>query len=143
MKKFKLNYFFGLNKINFFLLLILVILFVFLIFEMLIIQEVFVLNYSAKADNTLGFNVNNSELNFGRVYPGGNVIKTVSLESKEKMYTLIVARGSGNKNLVYSDNNFMLQGKKEVNITFLMPLNAEIGSIYNGNIKFIFFKSLF
>ncbi|MBS3167137.1 hypothetical protein J4403_02925 [Candidatus Woesearchaeota archaeon] len=139
----KFTHLFKLNKINLFLLIILIFLLVCLIFNLFIVQDIIVLSYSARADDTLGFNLTNLDLNFGRVYPGGIAIKTIVLDSKEKSYVKIISSGLGSENLVYSNNNFVFQGEREVNITYVMPPNTKIGEDYNGNVKFVFFRTLF
>lgn len=92
-----------------------------------------------EVSNILGFEINDSALVFGTVYPGGSSKKTVDLKNEHDgiARVKIFAKGDINDFLIVSDNNFILYPNETKTIEFKIkiPENTAFGN-YTGKVIF-------
>jgi hypothetical protein len=88
-----------------------------------------------------GLNVDKDSLNFGKIYPGGGVIRSFELKSDVEALVRISVKGPMNGWLNFSENNFILPAREGRNITveLTVPEGTPLGN-YSSKVKVYLLK---
>lgn len=137
------------NRLKIFKVVLLLVMIFFLgsIFTILIytkynIYEYREINMSVRIQNgSSSFNTSTEELNFARIYPGGEVAKKIQLHSLIRSRVRIEKEGNISDFIYVSDNNFIIQDNetRQLEVSLIVPADALEGA-YNGKLKIYFLK---
>ena len=132
------------NKRNYILLLVSIALIIFSIYLWISRPlETKVLNAEFIVDKNIGVDLNSSELNFGKISPGGSVVRRVIIENNYEFPVKAKIFASRNIiNFLYADGEYILTPGEKIYapINLRVPEGMEFGN-YSGKVKFEFRKS--
>jgi hypothetical protein len=105
------------------------------------------LNVTTPSDRAISFALtygDQNRLDFGTTFPGTTVIKTVNISrgSEPPAFVSISWNGTIKPWLEVSDNNFLLTDSRQLNVSAVIPKNADAGS-YSGQLVIAYKKTLF
>jgi len=87
----------------------------------------------------VGFNLDQEVLNFGTTIPGGTSTRIVELVSDKPLKVHITVEGQVKDWMKISDNDFIMDGKKEVGFAISAPVDMPKGN-YTGKVTIFFMK---
>ena len=125
------------KKNNILMIIIPIILMVLL--YLIIIIDVKVYKYEFNIGDHIGFDVNNTQFNFGTLMQGSESVRFFTIKDpKNNIKFIIKAYGDFSNKLTISDNNFKLKKGEEKAIRISLLTNDPIPKgRYNGKILFI------
>ncbi|MEM4325850.1 MAG: hypothetical protein QXU40_00930 [Candidatus Pacearchaeota archaeon] len=103
------------------------------------IEQIRIIDAEVQVSNFLGFNIDTEELIFGVMMPGNTGKRVVILNSSKPVFVKIKSKGDIAKWISFSDNNFILDGYKEINFYISIPDDAKYGN-YTGKVIVYFLK---
>lgn len=95
------------------------------------VKKVTVYNMSLTVGNTIGFNLDAQELNFGTLMAGGGSKREVFMIVDKPTKVIIFMEGELANWTSVSDNDFIFEGNKSIIFTAVVPENASLGT-YKG-----------
>jgi len=98
-----------------------------------------VIDVNFSISDYIGFNLDQESLNFGTTVPGGTATRVLELVSDRPVKVHIVVNGEVEKWIYVSENDFILDGKKEVGFAIKAPDETPMGN-YTGKVTIFFMK---
>ncbi len=87
----------------------------------------------------VGFDLDQESLNFGTATPGGLSHRTIEITSDRPLKVHIVVQGEVKNWVNFSENDFILDGKKEIGFSIKAPAGTPFGN-YAGKVTMFFIK---
>lgn len=95
------------------------------------VKKVTVYNMSLTVGNSVGFNLDAQEINFGTLTPGGGSKREIFMVVDKPTKVIIFMEGELANWTAVSDNDFIFEGNKSIIFTAVAPENASLGT-YTG-----------
>lgn len=101
-------------------------------------EEVFYTSVNVVDESVIGFNVDNSALNFGTISKGGSSIRKIAIDNKYDFPVIAIIDVEGDiEQLLNFDREFYIDKyeKKSISFSVIADYNVSEGN-YSGNISF-------